>query len=305
MEWVDCNLCGSREAVELYPARLPQAGAPGGAAHYRCTSPLYRQHHAIVRCSRCGLVYANPRPTPQEILQVYQDVEDPLYLQEEMGRLLTFRRHMQAVERVVGPPLEAGRLLDVGCYLGCFLQAAQEQGWEAWGVEPSHWAATEAARRGLTVVEGTLAEVAFPAGLFDVVTLWDVAEHLLDPRAAFAEAWRVLRPGGWVVVHTMDVESWPARLLGPYWPWWMEMHLYYFSPRTLERMLQEVGFTPVQRLHLARYLRLGYLASRLASFSSTLVKGLQWGLEGLGLAQVPMLIHAADLFTCFAQKEGM
>ena len=303
MEWVTCDLCGSDDAAVLYPARLSRTDLPSEIRRYRCTSSLYRRHYAIVRCRRCGLVYANPRPSEEEVLKAYHEVVDPLYLREEMGRLLTFRRHLGTVENVVGPPQGERRLLDVGCYTGLFLQAAQESGWEAWGVEPCHWAAEEGSARGLTILEGTLRGACLDAESFDVLTLWDVAEHLLHPRATFAEAWRVLKPGGWIIIQTMNIESWPARLLGPYWPWLMEMHLYYFSPGVLARLLEQVGFTPVKKARMGRYLRLGYLATRLESLSPRVAQAAQWALEALHLAQLPILINAADLFTLFARKK--
>jgi len=304
MEWVACNLCGSDDTELLYPAPPSRKGGSKGITAYRCTSTPYGWHHPIQRCRQCGLVYANPRPDEVELRRAYQEVVDPLYLQEEMGRLLTFRRHMRAVEDVVGPFQGGRRLLDVGCYTGLFLQAARERGWEAWGADICRWAVEEARRRGLTVLEGTVKEVSLPEESFDVVTFWDVAEHLADPRATFAEAWRILKPGGWIAVQTMDIESWPSRLLGPRWPWLMEMHLYYFSPHTLARLLRQVGFVPVETAHLGRYLRLRYLASRLECLSPRLARGLQWALQGLRIAERAVFINAADLFTLFARKAG-
>jgi 2-polyprenyl-3-methyl-5-hydroxy-6-metoxy-1,4-benzoquinol methylase len=307
VERVVCNLCGGDDAELLHPCLLSRArdakGEQEKAASYRCTSPLYRQHHAIVRCRRCGLVYANPRPSEEEVLSAYHEVTDPLYLREKEGRLLSFRRYVGCIEETIGTSREVRRLLDVGCYTGFFLEAAQEHDWEAWGVEPCQWAVEEGRRRGLTVLEGTLGEVSLPAESFDVLTFWDVVEHLSDPRAALAEAWRVLKPGGWIVIQTMNAESWPAQLLGRHWPWLMEMHLTYFSPRTLGCLLEQVGLTPVKTMRLGRYLRLSYLASRLEFLSPRLVEGLQCTLERLHLAELPILVNAADLFTLFARKE--
>lgn len=302
MEQVICNLCGSDDAVLLYPATLSKVNSPDSVDRYRCTSELYRRHHAIVRCRKCGLVYANPRPSEDEILKAYREVVDPLYVREEIGRILTFRRQLRAVEEVVGPSQGRRRLLDVGCYTGLFLETARERGWEAWGVEPCRWAVEEGRRRGLTIVEGTLREASLPAESFDVLTFWDVVEHLFNPRATLEEAWHVLKPGGWIVIQTMNIESWLAKLMGPHWPWLMEMHLYYFSPRTLTDLLEQVGFTSVKTAHLGRYLRLGYLASRLDFLSSRLAQGLQWALERLHLAGLPVPINAPDLFTIFARK---
>lgn len=303
MEWVACDLCDSDDAALLYPARLPPSDNPPGIRRCRCTSSLYRRHYPIVRCRQCGLVYSNPRPSEQEMLKAYRDVVDPLYLREEMGRLRTFRRHLGTMGHVVGPSRGEGRLLDVGCYTGLFLQVAQERGWEAQGLEPCHWAVEEGRARGLTILEGTLRGACLDAQSFDVLTLWDVAEHLPHPRATLREAWRVLRPGGWIIIQTLNVESWPARLLGSYWPWLMEMHLYYFSPRLLGRLLERVGFTPVKTTRMGRYLRLGYLATRLEAVSPGLAWRLEWTLQRLHLAHLPIRINPADLFTLFAQKE--
>jgi 2-polyprenyl-3-methyl-5-hydroxy-6-metoxy-1,4-benzoquinol methylase len=307
VERVVCNLCGGDDAELLYPSLLSRGSDAEGeqerVASYRCTSTLYRQHHAIVRCRRCGLVYASPRPGEEEVLSTYQEVTDPLYLREKVGRLLSFRRYVGCIEETIGPSREIRRLLDVGCYTGLFLEAAQEHGWEGWGVEPCHWAAEEGRHRGLTVLKGTLSEVSLPTESFDMLTFWDVVEHLSDPRATLEEAWRILKPGGWVIIQTMNVESWPARLLGRHWPWLMEMHLTYFSPHTLGCLLEQVGLTPAKTIRLGRYLRLGYLASRLEFISPRLVAGLQWVLERLHLAELPMLINAPDLFTLFARKE--
>jgi 2-polyprenyl-3-methyl-5-hydroxy-6-metoxy-1,4-benzoquinol methylase len=248
-------------------------------------------------------VYASPRPSEEEVLNAYREVTDPLYVREKMGRVMSFRHYVECIEETIGPSREARHCLDVGCYTGLFLEAAQEHGWEAWGVEPGHWAVEEGHRRGLTILQGTLGEVSLPAESFDVLTFWDVVEHLSDPRAAFTEACRVLKPGGWMVIQTMNVESWPARLLGPHWPWLMEMHLTYFSPRTLARLLEQVGLTPVKTTRLGRYLRLSYLASRLESLNPWVAQRLQLALRRFNLAERPILIGAADLFTLFARKE--
>jgi ubiquinone/menaquinone biosynthesis C-methylase UbiE len=302
MEWVACNLCGSNDGELLYPSPFPNtATSSDGITAYRCTSTAYSRHYPIQRCRHCGLVYANPRPDEGEVLRAYQEVVDPLYLQEEAGRRLTFQRYVRAIEDVVGPPC-GRRLLDVGCYTGLFPAAAQERGWEAWGVDPCRWAVEEGLRRGVTILQGTLRGLSLPADSFDVVTLWDVAEHLADPRATFGEAWRVLKPRGWIIIQTMNIRSWLAQLMGPYWPWLMEMHLYYFSPHTLACMLQQVGFEPVRTARLGRYLRLSYLASRLSSASPRLAQGLQCALWKLRLARLPIFINAADLFTFFARK---
>lgn len=297
-----CNLCGADDTELLYPSTLPDEAAPTGELEsLKCTSSRYGIHPPIVRCRRCGLVYANPRPEATALLNAYEAVVDETYLEERDGRVLTFRRHLEPLERLTGPA-NGRRILDVGCHVGIFLEIATERGWDAWGVEPSRWAAEQARRRGLNVITGTLAHANFPDGFFDLVTLWDVIEHLSDPRAELVEVHRVLKPGGLVCLHTMDIESPFARLLGHRWPWLMEMHLYYFSRSTLAALLTRTGFEVIESRVQGRFLRLGYALSRLQAFSPLLADLMGRTVRALGMATAPIPINLGDLFTTYARK---
>ena len=138
-------------------------------------------HPPIVRCNVCGLVYANPRWDSNVVSDSYSVVEDPTYVDEREGRVLTFSRNLTPFERCVPADSKTRRLLDVGCHIGVMVELAQQRGWEAWGVEPSTWASEQARARGLHVVTGTLDGAEIPADYFDVVTMWDVIEHFTDP----------------------------------------------------------------------------------------------------------------------------
>ncbi|MDY7039394.1 MAG: class I SAM-dependent methyltransferase [Chloroflexota bacterium] len=301
LEYVPCNLCGSTDSVVLYPSTLPENESDHDLARYNCTCSGYGQHYAIVRCRRCGLTYTNPRRKEDDILDDYQEVEDSLYLEEREGRVLTFQRNLRPLESLA-PPLNGSRLLDVGCHIGVFVEIARERGWDAWGVEPSRWATSKAEARGLRVVNGTLHQAAFPTASFDVVTMWDVIEHLADPRSEVTEVYRILKPGGLFSAHTINIESTFARLMGHHWPWLMEMHLFYFSPRTLRRMLEDVGFQVLRWTNQGRYLHLGYLISRLQAYSPVLSRGMNRTVHALRLQNLAVPVNFGDLFTMFARK---
>ncbi|MBC7249814.1 MAG: class I SAM-dependent methyltransferase [Anaerolineae bacterium] len=301
LEYVPCNLCGSTDSVVLYPSTLPENESDHDVSRYNCTCSGYGQHYTIVRCQQCGLVYTNPRRKAGDILDDYEQVEDRLYLEEREGRVLTFRRNLRPLE-LLSPPLNDARLLDVGCHIGVFVEIARERGWDAWGVEPSRWAAAQAQKRGLQVISGTLRQAAFPADSFAVVTMWDVIEHLANPRGELEEVYRILKPGGLLAVHTINIESLFARLLGHRWPWLMEMHLYYFSPTTLQRMMESVGFQVIQWKNQGRFLLLGYLVSRLEAYTPLLARGLNRLVRSLGLQNLAVPVNFGDLFTMFARK---
>ncbi len=302
IEDVACNMCGERDARVLYPSTLGNDPSRPDTSHFRCTTTVYGVHTTIVKCNNCGLIYANPRLDARAIDENYSRVDDPLYIEEREGRVLTFRRNLRPLEQLV-TTRSPRRLLDVGCHIGVMLEIAQERGWEATGVEPSAWAAARAQERGLKVINATLSNAHLASDSFDAVTLWDVIEHLTNPAADLSQVHRVLTPGGVVGIHTIDIESPLARLMGHRWPWLMEMHLYYFSPRTLGRMLGQIGFKVEQVIYQGRYLRLGYLLTRIQPYSRPLAQGLGFVVDRFSLGSTAVPINFGDLFTIFARKE--
>jgi SAM-dependent methyltransferase len=169
-------------------------------------------------------------------------------------------------------------------------------------VEPSRWAVEQAREHGLRMIEGTLATSELPEGSWDVVTMWDVIEHVADPLGEMQQAQRLLKPGGLLVVHTMDIDSLFARVMGGRWPWLMEMHIYYFSRRTLKAMLEQAGLTVIRVEPQGRYLRLGYFATRIGGFSPSLGRLLGRVFRLLHLSDVPVPLNFGDLVTAYAIK---
>ncbi|HSB19966.1 MAG TPA: class I SAM-dependent methyltransferase [Anaeromyxobacteraceae bacterium] len=254
-----CYLCGGSRIALRFPAR-----GEGVADHraFSCTSFGHRRHPPIWACAECGLLFQSPRPSEADLLAAYGNVEDPIYLAERENRYLTFRRAV----RLLGPP-RGLRLLDVGAYCGFFVDVAREAGWAAEGLELSRWAAAHARSLGLAVRNETLEERARSGARYDVVTMWDVVEHLADPRRDLGHAFRLLRPGGRLAVSTIDARSAVARLLGSRWPWLMDMHLFYFDRRNLPALLEGLGFRVLERRDYVHTVSAGYLLRKVeASF---------------------------------------
>jgi len=214
---------------------------------------------------------------------------------------LTFERHLRPLEKITGPA-NGRKLLDVGCYIGVFLEIAARHGWEAWGIEPSQWAAEQARQNGLNVIHGTLATTHLPDGSFDVVTLWDVIEHVSDPMSEIRRVHRLLKPGGLIVIHTMDIDSPFSRVMGPRWPWLMEMHIYYFSQRTMAAMLRKAGFQVLWSGPHGRFQTLGYLGTRFTALFGKWGRPIDVLLNATRLRQMTVPINLGDLFTVYARS---
>jgi SAM-dependent methyltransferase len=139
---------------------------------------------------------------------------------------------------------KVGRLLDVGCATGLFLNAMRGRGWDVHGVELSPYAADYARRTfGLDVFTGTVQEAAYPNHSFDIVTMWDVLEHVNDPKQTLAEVVRILRPGGMLALSLPDPTCPEARYFGANWIGWdRPRHLHLFTPDILRCYLRDAGF---------------------------------------------------------------
>ncbi len=300
MNIISCALCGADDWRVHYDSTiLNENGFKPDV--FRCTSNSYGHHPQIVKCQQCGHVYTNPRWSDEELMTAYSNVEDVVYAEEREARVLTFREHLRNLGDTTGPP--GGRsLLDVGAYIGVFVEAAMAAGWNASGVEPSRWAVEVANQRDIPVTQGTLDEIKNGGRTYDVITLWDVIEHMPDPKKEIFKAFELLSPGGFLAVHTMDIDSKMARLMGRRWPWLMDMHLHYFSQDTLAKLIKDVGFEVKKCQAQGRYLSLGYLASRVGGINHTIGKFSAAAASKLGIDDTAVKVNFGDLFSVYGRK---
>lgn len=238
VEQVTCILCGADDTELLFVGRDEWYGRTG--------------EFPTVRCRHCGLIYLNPRPDRTEIGQYYPDeyapyfraIEDEPSWWQRFNRRLAMRKRLRLVQKRLPQP---GRVLDVGCATGTFLTTLRAHGWKAQGVELSHYAAEYARQRhGLDVSTGELADAHLPDAQFDLVILWDVLEHVHQPRATLLEAARVAKSSGTLLLVLPNPHSIDARLFGQYWAGWdTPRHLYIYTEPVIRRLLHETGWQMV------------------------------------------------------------
>jgi 2-polyprenyl-3-methyl-5-hydroxy-6-metoxy-1,4-benzoquinol methylase len=262
-----CVLCGSKDHTLVYPATA--SGRPP-VEEFACTTDGLSAHDDIVQCRDCGLLAAVAPIEAEEILANYADVVDPTYLDEEASRRELFEWLATAIE---GHPVRGKRLLEVGANVGLFLSVAGERGWDARGVEPSAWAVEEGRRRfGVDLRQGTIETLDEPEGAADVIAMFDVLEHLVDPLAGLKALRRLVDDEGLLVLSTVNSASLHARVRGAAWPWFIRSHLFYFTPRTLEHMLRAAGFHLTEWTVVPRSFHLSYIAERAGASYGALAK---------------------------------
>lgn len=220
--------------------------------------PLYLINTCeIARCRECQLIYTRRIPAwPSDKFSYEEDYfQNPAFKNSDLENLFGYdiyltdlknlQEKFQTCLKIITRYQPSGKLLDIGCAAGIFLDLARQHRFEVLGLEPSRFASRKARELfGVTVIPQELREADLPAAGFDVVTLWDVIEHFSNPRAELREIERVLKPGGILGIITPNIGSLAARILKDKWLEIRRMpeHLVFFSTRTLKRLLEETGF---------------------------------------------------------------
>lgn len=235
----------------------------------------------LVACTHCGLVRVDPWPSREQALALY----GPGYLADArcgyvdyVGDEPLFAREMQRrlkALQAIGVAPRGARLLDVGCASGVLIGAARRTGLVAAGIEPHPDVARLASERsGCPVTAAPLDRAWLATASRDLVTLFDVLEHLTDPRDALERVRRAVLPDGAVAITVPDFGGWWSRLAGARWPFvtpWE--HLTYFTRRTLAGLVEAAGFTRIQVLHARTPCSLATMSSRLRGRRATAGQG--------------------------------
>jgi len=258
---VICNLCGASDERVVYQSKM---GSSLASQHFLVTTDVYGACGRIVCCHRCRLVYQNPRPKADDMIASYVGMENEEYLREMDCRSINAHLSVMTIRQHI----KKGRLLDVGCSTGFILNAARPS-FQVEGVEPSLWSARQAQNMfNLKVQQGSIEDSNFKDNSFDVVSMVDVIEHLTDPKSALKKVNQILRPNGLFYIVTPDFRSLSSCLMGRYWWGLRPSHLYYFSRKTLSRLLKQTGFRPVTIKSYGRLFTLDYWLSRLKNYPS-------------------------------------
>ena len=156
----------------------------------------------------------------------------------------------------------SGKFLDVGCALGYGVEMAVWRGYDAYGFDPSTYATDRAKELvgSKRIKTGTIQDVIYARNSFSVITLFDVFEHLADPRKDLIKLKNLLTKDGILVIATGDTESFLAQVLKRRWTFYIPpQHLFFFSQKTLSTILGQAGFKPLEWFRIDKWLSTRYV----------------------------------------------
>ena len=272
----------------------------------------------IVRCRKCGLRYTNPRVAQDEVAEIYGETyyrgRESLF--KEKGKyygyydyhlsypdiVRTFEKRLEIIERCG----KKGKLLDIGCALGFFVETSLRRGWDARGIEVSRYAADYARTKlGLNVETKNLGEAGFASGEFDAVTFWDVLEHTPDPVGILAESNRLLKKGGLIAFSVPDAGRLAVSLLGKHWAEYKRIkeHNYFFDRGMIAKMLTKTGFDILRMESIGRFFTVPSILNELKLYNYPLFSFLARCAERAGLNHLRFYIKPGYKVGVYARKK--
>lgn len=229
---------------------------------------LEKNGYKIYRCASCGLGRTDLRGDYEAFVKdhynkgyftgdptrsAYIDYKDDKpFILKNMRQFLS---HIQKRKRT-------GKLLDAGCALGFFVELSATHGYDAYGFDPSAYAVSEARKLvgRQRIKEGTIGTVEYAKKSFDIITLFDVFEHLSDPAADLAKLDTLLKDDGIMVIATGDTASTMAKVLKRRWTFYIPpQHLFFFNKKTMSVLLDRAHLRSVEWFRIGKWLSLRYV----------------------------------------------
>lgn len=252
-----CPLCNSNTFKKMYPKIYPR----------------------LVQCQKCNLIYTNPRLKNQYLRKLYSsdyynnNISDIVgyqnYQVDELQIRQTFKKRLTNINSLC----KHGELLDIGCAMGFFMDEAKKQNWQVSGIDISKYAANHAKKSlGLHVDISSLQQTTLPQNKFDLITMWDVIEHLPNPKTALVKLHSALKKNGLLVFSTPNVGSLPAMVTKSKWIGYKlsDEHLTYFSSLTINKLCRDSGFKIIKMHSIGKYVSFSLFANRLHIYNKQL-----------------------------------
>jgi 2-polyprenyl-3-methyl-5-hydroxy-6-metoxy-1,4-benzoquinol methylase len=211
----------------------------------------------IVICNECGMKYENPRLSDKDILKGYMSSEDGDHDSQYEMRVRSFKFALVRNKRNLKAPSK--KILDIGTAGGAFLEAAEQLGYEAYGLEPSLDLVARGNSRGLKIFSGTIEQNQLTNEQFGVISLWDVIEHLPNPASSLELARKHLQSGGLLIINFPNIGTLQAKIAGRKFWWIISVHLHHFSQSTLNQLCKSAGFEHISSKRYFQILEFGYL----------------------------------------------
>jgi 2-polyprenyl-3-methyl-5-hydroxy-6-metoxy-1,4-benzoquinol methylase len=251
----------------------------------------------VIRCPKCDYAFLTPRPSDEEVINIYRNnyfktqiiasgYTDYFSLEEDL--IIEAKRKIKLIKKFVK---EGVRLLDFGCGPGYFLSVAQESGFKIIGCDISEEAGVLAKKKfNIEIIINPISPEGILKGDFDVITCWDVIEHLSNPQGVIRNFSERQRSGDYLFISTPNIESIDARILGKHWYGFKKLpeHLSFFSPKSISKLLIGNGYKIILIESWGFQRNLDYCCQQVARYNSFISQKLKRLIDLLGIGRLSL-----------------
>lgn len=222
----------------------------------------------LVVCNNCNFSYLNPRIKSEIIYKSYSDNIDEKHVSQDRMRYKTFKNSLLKIIDANRIPLETKKtFLDIGSASGIFLKVAKDLGFEETGFEPSNWMVKYGENKyNVNIHQGTVEDVKYFK--YDYISFWDVLEHVTNLKQTLEKVDELSKKNTILIINVPDIDSYVSKIMGFRWPFYLNVHLYYFRKKNLQEVLKNYNFELIKSFPHWQFLQLGYLLERAGKYFS-------------------------------------
>jgi|TARA_B100001971_G_C18204124_1_gene546482 2-polyprenyl-3-methyl-5-hydroxy-6-metoxy-1,4-benzoquinol methylase len=260
-EKIDCPICKSKKFKVLKKNINPNISLKEIKKFY-LSSSNNEMIDQLVKCKKCYFVYLNPRVNSKIVLDSYKNNPDKEFVKHNKFRLKSFEYNFIRLKKYLEiKTINKYDILDVGTGGGTFLLAVKNLGFKVFGVEPNKWLVKYIKKKiKLNIMAGTLKDI--KKKKYNLICFWDVFEHVTDLNETLLQCKKTLKKNGKILINIPNYGSLARKVLGYKWPFFLNVHLYYFDKKTLTRLLKKHGFKYERSLLHLQALPIKYVLSR-------------------------------------------
>lgn len=241
---------GRGDSNEVLNSRMKASGSASGGRD-------------IYLCATCSVYFCFPLPDAEELLAAYDGSPDDNFVSQNEFRYKTFKNSFSKFSKSVGFSPSEVSITDIGAAGGVFLRVMKDLGYPACGLEASSWLAEYGSKNyEVNLIQGDIRDFKPSTDRLDIVTYWDVLEHIANPKSDLTILTSKLKSKSIILVSLPSTDSLSFKTLKWRWPMHLDVHLFYFNKKSLERLFESFGFSLIYTSKYPQQLSLGYLLLR-------------------------------------------
>jgi len=217
----------------------------------------------LVECKKCSLQYLNPRVESEIIIDSYENNIDETHVSQDKSRIKTFSKSLKKIIKILDiKNLESKSFLDIGSASGACLKSLKDLGFQEEGYELSKWMSEYGKKTyNVNINQGSISNITNDRK-FDLISFWDVLEHVADLNQTLQKVKNISKKNSILIINVPDVGSMTCKVMQNNWPFYLNVHLYYFNKKTIRTLLKKYNFDLINSFSHWQYLELGYLCRR-------------------------------------------